>query len=209
MQSLFITFEGNEGSGKTTIISEMNKLLLKMGYTVTQTREPGGSNISEQIRNIILNKKNIDMDYRTEALLLAASRRQHLIDVILPALKAGHFVLCDRYVDSSLAYQGYARGIGIDEVYDVNAFAINHLLPDLTIYIKIDPKVGLERISSNNRNVNRLDLETLDFHNRVSKGYDILCQKFPNRIVVIDGDQPLAGVISDAKKVLLTKIQRK
>ena len=123
MNGLFITIEGNDGSGKTTIINGIKKMLNEKGIDYIQTREPGGSEIAEKIRQVILDKNNDKMDARTEALLYAASRRQHIVEVVLPALKAGKLVLCDRFVDSSLAYQGYARGIGIDEVYKMNQFA--------------------------------------------------------------------------------------
>lgn len=209
MNGIFITFEGNEGSGKTTVIQAVKNMLTNMGYLVTLTREPGGSKIAEQIRQIILDKKNTEMDYKTEALLLAAGRKQHLVEVVIPALRNGDIVLCDRYVDSSLAYQGYARGIGIDEVYQMNLFATDHLLPNLTIYIDINPQVGLERISSNNRNVNRLDLETLAFHNKVHEGYDVIANKFKDRIVRIDGNRSKDEVTEDSKKVVLDFIQRK
>jgi dTMP kinase len=209
VNGIFITFEGNEGSGKTTVIQAVKNMLTNMGYLVTLTREPGGSKIAEQIRQIILDKKNTEMDYKTEALLLAAGRKQHLVEVVIPALRNGDIVLCDRYVDSSLAYQGYARGIGIDEVYQMNLFATDHLLPNLTIYIDINPQVGLERISSNNRNVNRLDLETLAFHNKVHEGYDVIANKFKDRIVRIDGNRSKDEVTEDSKKVVLDFIQRK
>lgn len=139
----FITFEGPEGSGKTTVLNQINKLLSE-NYNVISTREPGGVSTGEEIRNILLDGENIDI--RTEALLFAASRREHLVEKVIPALKNNKVVLCDRYIDSSLAYQGYARGIGIEEVKKINEFAINGLYPDLTIYLDIDAEVGRERI---------------------------------------------------------------
>ena len=134
-KGLFITFEGNDGSGKTTISKNIYEKLKKMGYPVIYTREPGGIDIAEQIRNVILNPKNTAMDARCEALLYAASRRQHLVEKVLPALDKGQIVLCDRFLDSSLVYQGIARGIGVQEVYDINAFAIEGHLPDATIFL--------------------------------------------------------------------------
>lgn len=168
MNQNFISFEGGEGSGKTTIIKQLKIDLEKQGFKVLQTREPGGSEIAEGIRQIILNIANVKMDPRTEALLYAASRRQHLVEVILPALQNGNIVLCDRFVDSSLAYQGYARGLGINQIYELNRFAIEDLLPGLTIYLDLDPKIGLRRIKDNNRACNRLDLESLEFHKKSS-----------------------------------------
>ena len=130
----FITFEGGEGTGKTTLIERLMVDLEISGYKAIKTREPGGSKISEQIRNVILSVNNVEMDYMTEALLYAASRRQHLEEVIKPNLKKGNIVICDRYVDSSLAYQGYARGLGIERVYKINDYAIDGFYPDLTFY---------------------------------------------------------------------------
>jgi len=168
---------------------------------VLHTREPGGIEIAEQIRKVILDKDNTAMDSRTEALLYAAARRQHLVEKVQPALEEGYVVLCDRFVDSSLAYQGYARKLGIDEVYSINQFAIADMMPNLTLYFDIDPKVGLERINrSNEREVNRLDLEELQFHEDVREGYHILLQKFPHRIKQINAEQELEHVYEQAYK---------
>ncbi len=186
-KGLFITFEGGEGSGKTTLIKALGKKLeeMKIGYMVT--REPGGSTIAEEIRNIILDKKNTMMDPRTEALLYAASRRQHLAEIVLPALKEGKLVLCDRYLDSSLAYQGYARGIGIDEVYAINQFAIDETMPDMTFFLDLKPEEGLKRIALHRSDeVNRLDLENISFHHKVYEAYQILLKKYPKRILSVD-----------------------
>ena len=144
--SLFVTIEGVEGCGKTTIGKLIVERLINDGYEVIYTREPGGS---EQIRQVILDVNNTNMDPRTEALLYAASRRQHLIEKIVPAIKNNKIIICDRFVDSSLAYQGHARGLGIDNVYEINKFAIDTLMPDLTLLFDLDPKLGLERISAN------------------------------------------------------------
>lgn len=199
----FISFEGGEGSGKTTIINRLSKELEELGYNIVQTREPGGSKIAEEIRNIILDKDNTDMDYLTEALLLAASRREHLTEVILPALEAGKIVICDRYIDSSLAYQGYARGIGIEEVYQINKYATGGLLPDVTFYIDVDPKIGLSRIKTTNRETNRLDLETLAFHEKVREGYLKIANRFKKRFIVIEGDRHIDDLYEDVKREVL------
>ena len=135
MSIKFITIEGGEGSGKTSIIKLLLEDLKKENIDAISTREPGGSKIAEQIRNVILNVDNVNMDYMTEALLYAASRRQHLEEVVKPAIDDGKLVICDRYIDSSLAYQGYARNLGIDNVYNINMYATNGFLPDLTILI--------------------------------------------------------------------------
>ena len=137
MKGFFITFEGPDGSGKTTISTKVQQKLVEMGYDAIYTREPGGIEIAEQIRNVILDPKNTAMDPKTEALLYAASRRQHLVEKVIPALEKGQIIICDRFIDSSLAYQGYARHLGIDEVYAINEFAIEGHFPDTTIFLNL------------------------------------------------------------------------
>lgn len=204
---MFITIEGTEGSGKTTVAKELAKLLTTNGYEVVHTREPGGTPISESIRNVILDKNNTSMDGRTEALLYAASRRQHLVEKIWPALKEGKIVLCDRFLDSSLAYQGYARGLGYDEVLNINLFATENTYPDLTLFFVIEPEAGLQRIAKNkNREVNRLDLEKLPFHQKVYDAFIELSKKFPERYVTIDASQSLEKVIKDAYNAILERL---
>lgn len=200
----FITFEGSEGSGKTTVLNQINKLLSE-NYNVISTREPGGVSTGEEIRNILLDGENIDI--RTEALLFAASRREHLVEKVIPALKNNKVVLCDRYIDSSLAYQGYARGIGIEEVKKINEFAINGLYPDLTIYLDIDAEVGRERILKNQRSQNRLDKETLTFHQKVIEGYKTLIKTNPERFKVIDATQNIESVVSDTYEIILSYLK--
>lgn len=202
----FITFEGGEGSGKTTLIKKLVKDLTDLGINVLSTREPGGSKIAEEIRGIILNVENTEMDYRTEALLYAASRRQHLKEVILPAIQKNMLVICDRYIDSSLAYQGYARGLGIDEVYNINLYATAGLLPDLTILIDERAEVGLQRIKDNNRDFNRLDLEKINFHEKVRQGYLEVLKKFPERIVKVNGERTIDEVYQDVYNIVIQKI---
>jgi len=197
----FITIEGNDGSGKTTVLEGIKRALIAQGFDVLVTREPGGSEIAEKIRQVILDKSNLAMDKRTEALLYAASRRQHIIETVLPALNANKIVLCDRYIDSSLTYQGYARGIGIEEVYQMNVFATEGLLPDLTIYIAVRPSVGITR-KSKQKELDRLEMETISFHEKVYEGYEKLVQMYPNRIVRIDGERFAEAVIADATKVV-------
>jgi dTMP kinase len=205
-KGIFITFEGPDGAGKTTIINMVTEQL----ENVLLTREPGGIDIAEQIRRVILARENTAMDPRTEALLYAAARRQHLMEKVKPALEEGIVVLCDRFVDSSLAYQGHARGLGIDEVLKVNQFAIEDMMPDLTIYFDIEPELGLKRINKNKgREVNRLDLENLDFHHKVREGYAILMERFPNRIVKIDASDTLEKVFEKTIKLVIEKIEQK
>lgn len=204
---MFITFEGPEGSGKTTILEIVTKQLVDDGFPILRTREPGGTPISEEIREVILNKKNTLLDSKAEALLYAASRRQHLVEKIWPALKEGKIVLCDRYLDSSLAYQGVGRGLGIQEVLDINMFATDGEFPDLTIYFDLDPKVGLERIRKNKgREINRLDLEKLNFHNRVRDGFLEIAKMFPNRIVVIDACCSIEEVTTKVLQIIRQKL---
>lgn len=198
MSGLFITIEGPEGAGKTTVLEHIVKELRKQGHPVVQTREPGGIAIAEQIRSVILNKDNTSMDARTEALLYAAARRQHLIEKVVPALQEGSIVLCDRFVDSSLAYQGHARGLGMDEVASINAFAIDGVMPQLTLLFDVRPEVGLARIHRHDgREVNRLDLEDLSFHQKVREGYLKLAQSHKERIVVIDAEQHQENVYEE------------
>lgn len=195
----FITIEGPEGAGKTTISRMLVKELELEGEKVLLTREPGGVEIAEQIRKVILNKENVTMDSRTEALLYAAARRQHLVEKVKPALEEGSIILCDRFIDSSLAYQGYARNLGIEEVMTINSFAIENMMPELTLYFDIEPELGLERVNkSKGREVNRLDLETLSFHHKVREGYHLLLKKFPNRIYKIDASKTVDEVFQTA-----------
>ena len=207
-KGIFITIEGPEGAGKTTIIEMLLEKLESEGYPIMKTREPGGIEISEQIRNVILNKNNTAMDGRTEALLYAAARRQHLVEKVLPAIEQGFIVLCDRFIDSSLAYQGFARGIGMDEVYSINTFAIDNRMPDATLYFDIDPEIGMKRINEHKgREVNRLDLENLEFHRKVREGYQLLSRKYSNRIIEIDASQPLQKVYEIAESKIRSIIQ--
>jgi dTMP kinase len=204
---IFITFEGPDGAGKTTII---NMVAEQLG-DVLLTREPGGIDIAEQIRAVILDKGNTAMDPRTEALLYAAARRQHLIERVKPALAEGRIVLCDRFVDSSLAYQGYARGLGIDEVFAINQFAIENLMPELTIYFDIESELGLKRINKNKgREINRLDLENLEFHQKVRAGYQLLIKRFPERFRSIDASGTVESVFKETLMIIEeTLAQRK
>lgn len=204
----FITVEGPEGAGKTTVISMLSSELEKKGYKVLQTREPGGIEIAEKIRSVILDKNHTAMDSRTEALLYAAARRQHLVEKVEPALLDGKIVLCDRFIDSSLAYQGYARGLGMEEVYSINQFAIGERMPHLTLYFDIEPEKGLERINQHqNREINRLDLEDLQFHHKVREGYQLLLKQFPDRIKKVDASQSVEDVLLQVLELILPKLR--
>ena len=204
---MFITLEGPEGSGKTTAVEAAVKKLEEMGYQIVRTREPGGTPIAEQIRNVILDKNNTSMDGRTEALLYAASRRQHLVEKVWPALKEGKIVICDRYLDSSLAYQGGARGLGVEEILNVNLFATENTWPDLTLLFDIKPEIGLARINANSeREVNRLDLEKIDFHNKVRETFLALAKRFPDRYVIIDASQSREDVAKATMDAILSRL---
>ena len=206
--SLFITFEGGEGSGKSTVLRKVDERLREAGYQTVVTREPGGTPIAEQIRNVILDKANTAMDSRTEALLYAASRRQHLVEKIWPALKEGKLILCDRYLDSSLAYQGGARNLGIENVLDVNRFATEDTYPDLTILFDIEPELGLRRIAANaSREVNRLDLEKMEFHKEVRETFHKIAGMFPDRFVIVDASKTLEEVVNEVYNLILSRLK--
>ncbi|UUZ87196.1 dTMP kinase [Paenibacillus sp. P26] len=163
--------------------------------------------IAEQIRHIVLDKSNTAMDARTEALLYATARRQHLAEKVIPALEAGKVVICDRFIDSDLAYQGHARGLGIDDVFAINRFAIGSRMPDLTFFMDVRPEIGLARINADkSREVNRLDLESLAFHQKVREGYLLVASRFPERIVRIDAEQELEAVLRQIQEVMNQKL---
>ena len=200
---MFITLEGPEGSGKTSVMKEVIARLRQEGFVIEETREPGGTPIAEQIRQVILQKENTQLDPRAEALLLAASRRQNLVEKIWPALKAGKIVICDRYIDSSLAYQGGARNLGIEAVLQINLFATESSYPQLTLLFDISPELGLKRINANaNREINRLDLEQLSFHQKVRNTYLQLAKRFQDRYVIIDASLPLSDVIENTYRAI-------
>lgn len=209
-KGMFITFEGGDGAGKSTVINKVYDDLVKKNLSCMITREPGGIDIAEQIREVILNIKNTKMDSRTEALLYAAARRQHLTEKVIPALEEGKIVLCDRFLHSSLAYQGYARGLGIEEVYEINKFAIDSYMPDLVILFDIEPKLGLERINKNKgREINRLDKENMDFHDKVREGYSILMEKYNHNIVKVDASGAIDEVYLQVSKIINENIENK
>lgn len=207
MSGLFITIEGPDGAGKTTALNELFPRLEKeTNRKVIATREPGGVRISEKIRDLILDPNNEEMDVRTEALLYAAARRQHLIEVIMPALAAGHIVLCDRFVDSSLAYQGAGRRIGIESVAQINEFATEGLQPDFTLYLDIDSDEGLRRIQTSRKaSIDRLETEGLEFHQRVRHAYLKLVEKEPERFSLIHANQDVQGVVNECYTKIKTK----
>ncbi|WP_339087465.1 dTMP kinase [Enterococcus hirae] len=205
MNGLFITIEGPDGAGKTSILNELFPLLKKVAKTkIIQTREPGGIPIAEEIRAVILDPKNDWMDERTEALLYAAARRQHLVEKVLPALSEGSIVLCDRFVDSSLAYQGAGRRIGVSEIARLNEFATEGTTPDFTLYLDIDSDTGLHRIKENRRGqIDRLDSEGLEFHQRVRHAYLKIAEENPERIYKIDARKSFEEVLQISYRAIV------
>lgn len=198
-----ISFEGPEGAGKSSILEAILPLLEEKGIPYITTREPGGVDIAEKIRQVILDPDHTSMDAKTELLLYIASRRQHLVERVLPALAAGKVVLMDRFIDSSVAYQGYGRGLSVEDIEWLNQFATDGLKPDLTLYFDLDVEEGLARIARNQeREVNRLDLEGLELHYKVRKGYLSLAEKEPERIVKIDASQSFEAVLVDVLTIL-------
>lgn len=208
MKGYFISFEGPDGSGKSTALEQILTQIgphLKTQYLVT--REPGGSKIAEKIRKLILDPANDQMIDQTEALLYAAARSQHVHEIILPALTNGKVVISDRYIDSSLAYQGAGRGLGIKEVKSINDFATEKLEPDLTLFFNLDPAVGLKRIDKERPDhEDRLEQEKLAFHQKVYAGYQELLKMYPERIVSIDASKSVEQVTADCIKVIRERL---
>lgn len=191
---LFITLEGPEGSGKSTQIPALAAWLVAQGLEVVQTREPGGTRIGEEIRTLLHDPANVELAPLTEILLYSASRAQHVAEVICPALEAGQIVLCDRYFDSTYAYQGYGRGLDLPVLREITQFATGGLTPDLTCYLDIKPELGLRRRKQGGEEMNRLDRETLDFHRRVRAGYLELATQEPERWVTVNAAQSIEQV---------------
>ncbi len=200
-QGLFITMEGPDGSGKSTQIEAIRHFFEEKGETVVITREPGGTQISEKIRALLLDRGNAEMDPMAETLLYAASRAQLVAQVIKPALEEGTHVICDRFVDSSIAYQGFGRGLG-DSVAVINAYAINNCIPDVTFLMKLNPEIGKSRIKTSEQD--RIEMEKLDFHNRVFAGYETLEQEYPDRIVGIDATRN----IDEISEEIISHVER-
>lgn len=204
---MFITFEGPDGAGKSTIIKLVHEKLLQDGFNIVLTREPGGTPIAEKIRDIILDNSNQALDARTEALLYAASRRQHLVEKIWPALKEDKIVLCDRFLDSSLAYQGGGRNLGVENVLNINLFATENTYPDLTLFFDVSPEVGLARVSKDKKRVaDRLDNENENFHDKVYRTFKEIIEQNKNRIVVIDASKSIDEVVETTYKIIKERL---
>ena len=192
-KGLFISMEGPDGSGKSTQIELLKQYFEETGKEVIITREPGGNRISEAIREIILNKEFTEMSPTTEMLLYASARAQLISEVIAPAIDSGKMVISDRFVDSSLVYQGLARGLGVENVYEVNKHAIGDYMPDITFMFDLPAEVGLSR-KKDQKELDRMELEGLEFHKKVAEGYREMAQRFPERITVIDATLPVDNI---------------
>lgn len=205
-KGFFITFEGGEGSGKSIQVEILTSHLHEEGYSVAVTREPGGTRIGEQIRTITHDPENVDLEPVSEAYLMAAARAQHVEQIIFPALKAGKIVVCDRFVDSSIAYQGYGRKLGPAKIAKLNDLAVNDAIPDLTIYLDVAPEVGFSRRVKSHKVKDRLDLQQQDFYKRVHEGYLEIARKEPQRVMVINATKTIEVVATEiwrtVKKVL-------
>jgi dTMP kinase len=201
MSSFFITFEGLEGSGKSTQAGLLASKLREEGREILSTREPGGTRIGERIRDITHNRDNIDLTAVSEAYLMAASRAQHVREIIKPALEMKKIVICDRYVDSSLAYQGYGRQLGEEVIWQLNKLAIDDIIPNLTIFLDIPLEIGLRRRNHTDK-IDRLDLQQKDFYERVYEGYRKLAQKYKERYFVVDSGRP----IEEVAKIIWAKV---
>lgn len=199
----FVTLEGGEGSGKSTQLKLLEDYLDKGGYDVIYTREPGGTPISEEIRKILLGGKNVEMSDETEALLFAAARAQHIKEKILPAIVEGKTVVCDRYVHSSLVYQGYARGLG-EFVEKVNSYALENCMPDVTIFLDITPERAFARKGGADAD-DRLEQSGIDFHRRVYDGYVRMAEKFPDHFVRVNADRGIDEVFAEILDTLRQK----
>lgn len=206
-KGFLVSLEGPEGAGKTSVLEAIIPILEDRGIEFLSTREPGGVLIGEKIREVILDPSHTEMDAKTELLLYIASRRQHLVEKVLPALEAGKLVIMDRFIDSSVAYQGFGRGLDKEAIDWLNEFATDGLKPDLTLYFDIEVEEGLARIAANSdREINRLDLESLDLHRKVRQGYLSLLEKEANRIVKIDASLPLDQVIENTQQLLFDRM---
>ncbi|ATG97694.1 dTMP kinase [Mesoplasma lactucae] len=204
---MFITLEGPDGSGKTTVVEPLKKHLEDEGYKVLVTREPGGTKISEEIRNVLLKKRDEKMDPWTEALLFIASRKQHLVDVIIPALKDGYIVICDRYMDSTSAYQGAGRGLKVNDIDEVQHIVLGEWVPNLTLYFNVDIDVANARMNTRDESKNRLDEENNDYKKKVISGYKDLIKKHPERFEVVDANKDKDNVLKQAIRIVDEKLK--
>lgn len=204
--TMFITFEGPEGGGKSTQINLLADFLRKSNYAVEVTREPGGTTIGDQIRKVVHDTENTMISPVAEVLLYSASRAQLVNQVIRPALAEGRLVLCDRYADSTMAYQGYGRGLDRSMLKNLTAIATDGLKPDLTLLFDIDVRIGLTRRLTEGDEMNRLDLEAVEFHERVREGYYALVAADPERWVIIDANRPVLDVADEVRQIIVDRL---
>ncbi len=208
-RGFFITLEGGEGAGKSIQVEILVSHLHEDGKMVVVTREPGGTRIGEQIRAITHNAENVDLDPTTEAYLMAAARAQHVRETIEPALEAGRIVVCDRYVDSSIAYQGYGRKLGEETIAGLNKLAVNGAIADLVILLDIPPEIGADRRNKSEKAKDRLDLQQKDFYDRVHTGYLELAKRNPDRYVVVDATKSIEAVASEIWRIVQAALQKR
>lgn len=200
---IFISFEGPEGSGKSSVLAKLKERFSNEGIEITTTREPGGSIISEQIRKIILNETNTLMDAWTEVLLYIAARRQHLVEKIFPEKNSKKIIICDRFSDSTLAYQGYGRKLDIKRINTIQDIAFDNFKPNLTILFNVKPEIGLQRIKERSKSEqNRLDNEDLSFHQLVYQGYQEIAKNNQDRIKVIDASKSFEQVLTETYQII-------
>ncbi|MCP4361755.1 MAG: dTMP kinase [Chloroflexi bacterium] len=204
---MFITFEGPDGSGKSSQINQLNRFLQTQGYETVLTREPGGTPIGDEIRACVHHVKNTAMFPEAEMLLYSASRAQLVREMIRPSLIAGKVVLCDRFYDSTIAYQGYGRGLDLESLYQVTQFATGGLKPDLTLLLDIEAEQGLARRETGGVEMNRLDLEKVAFHQRVRSGYHQLAALEPERWVVVDAARPLDMIQAELREIICERLK--
>lgn len=206
---LFISFEGIEGCGKSTQAKLLGSWLKARGFKVVLTREPGGPSISEKIRKILLDNRNRGMSDLTELLLLQASRVQHLAQVIIPALKAGKVVICDRFADSSTAYQGYGRGMDLKMVDELNQFAVDGFWPKLTLVLDLPVEKGFSRAQGRHRRLDRMETQALKFHKRVRQGFKAIAAGNPERVKILDGSQPPDVIHAAVRQLALSAMEKR
>lgn len=204
----FITLEGGEGAGKSSIALQLAKDLQKYNSNILITREPGTGKLGEQIREIILDDENIHITDKVEALLFAADRAQHVEDIIKPVLKAGGILICDRYIHSSIAYQGYGRSLKPEDVEYLSLWATDNLIPDLTIFIDVKPETGLNR-KTLQQETNKMENLSLDFHNKVYEGFKTLANKNPETIHTVNGEAQLSEVYESVLNIIIEKINNR
>jgi len=209
MKSLFITFEGIDGCGKSTQIKILKERLDKIGIQTTITREPGGTPIGEKIRKILLSPQNSDMCYECEVLLYLSARAQHVHQKILPELKSGKIVLCDRFYDATIAYQGYGRNVNLKTLSLINKFATKGLIPSISFYIDIDVETAFLRIKKDNKSLDRLEQSSKDFYEKVRKGYLCLARSNKKRIMVLDGNKTIKEISELVYKTVMKRLSNK